>query len=160
MLQYNGGLNQAMRRLNRALRFLVVALVFMFATQFLRFARLVSLKWALVLVLGVGVLCGMVWLIVLLRHRTAEVIRRLWPFVLKRTAMKVIEEQKMAERERMVFMKYDELFKELPAYEFSKYPWMKIAGAALIDEDAKPMAIKKFSFPRTLVEDDRINITI
>lgn len=153
-------LTSAMKGLHRALKFLVVALVFVLLTQFLRFSGLVGPKWALVTALGVGVLSGILWLIVRFRRRIAKVVRRLWPFVLKRTAMKVIEEQKIAERERVVFMKYDELFKELPAYEFSRHSNMDVLGAALISPHGHPVAIKKFNYSRKMITGDQVHVTI
>ena len=57
-------------------------------------------------------------------------------------------------------MKYDELFKDLPAYEFSRHSMIDVSGAALISPHGHPVAIKKFTHSRSMIEDDQVHITI
>jgi len=82
--------------------------------------------------------------------------RNICPFVLKRTAMRIIRD----EQARMLFMKCDELFQGLPAFELSRHSTVSFSGAALLDENAKPVCLKKFNYPRTVIEGDQVYIRI
>jgi hypothetical protein len=96
--------------------------------------------------------------------RMLKFFRRLWPFVLKRTAakqFKILEEAAIqAERNRIIHMKYDDLFEDLPEFEYTRFPEIETSGAALIDPSGNPVSIKKFSCLRSLIKGDQIILTV
>ena len=154
-------LSKAMKELHRAMRVLVLVLVFMLASVM---ARMFDSPVERLCVWGMGVTTFIFIAIVIYRRPLSRFCTWVWPFVLKRTAIKTIREEREAakteERERAVFMRYDELFHNLPAYEFSRHSEVEVLGAALISPHGHPLVIKKFPQSRTMITDDQIRITI
>jgi len=153
-------LMKALKRLHRAMRILTLALVFMLTSVI---ARMFNFPEVLC-VWGMGSTIIIFIVIVIHRDALSRFCRWAWPFVLKKTAIKIIREEKeiskTQERERITFMKYDELFQDLPAYEFSRDSQVEISGIALISPHGHPMSIKKFQYARCVIEDDQVHITI
>ena len=98
------------------------------------------------------------------RHSIIRFFQKIWPFVLKSTAARVIKREKEISRQtehtRILFKKYDDLFKELPPIQLTKDSKTVAAGFALIDTHGKPTAISKFQLPRVMIPYDQLSITI
>ena len=91
----------------------------------------------------------------------------LWPFMCISTAAKILRRERergnvrvVAEQNRILFMKYDELFKDLAPFERPRLTEVKVAGFALIDQDMRPVCLRAFPSIRRIIVGDQLVITL
>ncbi len=89
-----------------------------------------------------------------------SIIKNLWPFVLKSTAVKTIREEIGKARIEATAREFDYLFMNLPPFQWSRYSQFTLGGIALLNAHGMPMGMKKFRNPTAVGESDTVTITL